>query len=497
MSRSGWHQSCRWITRIAAVAALIALTACGGGPQISRLPTPPEPAPIPMRKPALPAGFSMAQRPGNPPAAVTAVPRVTAPIAPQYLPQPDSRPKAAASSVQQTAAVTRKPVPAPAPRPSRSAVAAQQQPLRPPAPPKAPEQASQSGESASTFAGAPTTYIVAPGENVFSIARKLNVPIRSLLEVNRLGPPFKLSTGQRLIVPVPGRHIVTRGETVYSISRRYHVDMASLMQTNRIEEPYRIAVGQVLTLPGSNNPFAAATSRARDAAVLAAQAPVAPQSTTDTPETQSAANQSKTQTVPVPRLKPGNIPKPARTGEPAPRAAPAVTVTAETAKAPAVPKAAAQQSAQAAVPKPVRRPPLGAPNPPPRSSGKFLWPLEGKILSSYGSKGSGVHNDGINIESPSGTTVRAAENGVVAYSGNELRGFGRLLLIRHSGGWVTAYAHLGQVMVSRGDTVERGQAIAKVGRTGNVSRPQLHFEIRKGTRAVDPRKLLGSKEAKL
>jgi murein DD-endopeptidase MepM/ murein hydrolase activator NlpD len=359
--------------------------------------------------------------------------------------------------------------------------------LRPPAPPKAPEQASQSGESASTFAGAPTTYIVAPGENVFSIARKLNVPIRSLLEVNRLGPPFKLSTGQRLIVPVPGRHIVTRGETVYSISRRYHVDMASLMQTNRIEEPYRIAVGQVLTLPGSNNPFAAATSRARDAAVLSAKTPAAPQSTTDAPvtsETQSsAANQSKTQAVRLPRPKPRGSPAPARTDEPAPRAAPVDRVTA--------------QSAQAAVPKPVRRPPLGAPNPPPRSSGKFLWPLEGKILSSYGSKGSGVHNDGINIESPSGTIVRAAENGVVAYSGNELRGFGRLLLIRHSGGWVTAYAHLGQVMVSRGDTVERGQAIAKVGRTGNVSRPQLHFEIRKGTRAVDPRKLLGSKEAKL
>ena len=146
-------------------------------------------------------------------------------------------------------------------------------------------------------------------------------------------------------------------------------------------------------------------------------------------------------------------------------------------------------------PKPSRRPAAGVPKPPPRASSKFRWPLSGKVISAFGSKGSGVHNDGINIEAAAGTIVRAAENGVVAYSGNELRGFGRLLLLKHADGWVTAYAHLSEVMVRRGETVKRGQAVAKVGRSGNVSRPQLHFEIRQGTRAVDPRKLLGPQQA--
>ncbi len=98
-----------------------------------------------------------------------------------------------------------------------------------------------------------------------------------------------------------------------------------------------------------------------------------------------------------------------------------------------------------------------------------------------------MHNDGINIEAAAGTQIRAAENGVVVYAGNELRGFGNLLLIKHADGWTTAYAHADTLLVRRGDRVNRGQAIATVGRTGNVDRPQLHFEIRKGPRPVDPR----------
>jgi murein DD-endopeptidase MepM/ murein hydrolase activator NlpD len=112
------------------------------------------------------------------------------------------------------------------------------------------------------------------------------------------------------------------------------------------------------------------------------------------------------------------------------------------------------------------------------------------VLSGFGPMGKGLHNDGINLAAPRGAPVRAAENGVVAYSGNELRGFGNLVLVKHSGGLMTAYAHNGNLLVSRGDRVERGQTIARVGSTGNVATPQLHFEIRRGRRAVDPMRYL-------
>ncbi len=135
-------------------------------------------------------------------------------------------------------------------------------------------------------------------------------------------------------------------------------------------------------------------------------------------------------------------------------------------------------------------PVAAVPSPPPRSGGRFLWPLQGEQVAAFGPQGDGRHNDGINIAAARGTTVVAAENGVVAYAGNELRGFGNLLLIKHSDDWITAYAHNDRLLVSAGDSVTRGQAIAEVGATGSVAQPQLHFEIRKGTRAVDPMPLL-------
>jgi murein DD-endopeptidase MepM/ murein hydrolase activator NlpD len=112
--------------------------------------------------------------------------------------------------------------------------------------------------------------------------------------------------------------------------------------------------------------------------------------------------------------------------------------------------------------------------------------VPGRPLASYGTGAGGTHNDGINIAAPAGTPVLAADAGVVAYAGNELRGYGNLLLVKHAGGWMTAYAHNFALLVKRGDRVKRGQEIARVGATGAVGEPQLHFEIRQGTRALDP-----------
>lgn len=138
-------------------------------------------------------------------------------------------------------------------------------------------------------------------------------------------------------------------------------------------------------------------------------------------------------------------------------------------------------------------PAVAAMQPPPRRQALFAWPVSGPVISSFGAKSGGLRNDGINIAAARGTPVRAAEAGVVAYVGNELRGYGNLVLLRHDEGWMTAYAHLQQVEVVSGQRVERGEVVAHVGRSGQVGEPQLHFEIRTGRNAVDPARYLSPK----
>ena len=138
-----------------------------------------------------------------------------------------------------------------------------------------------------------------------------------------------------------------------------------------------------------------------------------------------------------------------------------------------------------------KQPPVSvSPLPAVTGSLNFDWPLRGKVISEYGSLASGERNDGINIAATLGSPVRAAADGVVSYTGNELKGYGNLILIRHSGDYVTAYAHAETILVTRGDKVVRGQVIAYAGTTGGVDVPQLHFEIRHGTAPVNPRPLL-------
>src|SRR5207245_5889706 len=120
----------------------------------------------------------------------------------------------------------------------------------------------------------------------------------------------------------------------------------------------------------------------------------------------------------------------------------------------------------------------------------FRWPVKGRVIAGFGPRPNGQQNDGINLAVPEGTPVKAAEDGVVAYAGNELKGYGNLVLIRHPNGYVTAYAHAKELLVKRGDQVKRGQVIARSGQTGNVNAPQLHFEIRKGASPLDPTRFL-------
>jgi murein DD-endopeptidase MepM/ murein hydrolase activator NlpD len=125
----------------------------------------------------------------------------------------------------------------------------------------------------------------------------------------------------------------------------------------------------------------------------------------------------------------------------------------------------------------------------------FAWPVSGPVVSDFGTTANGGKNDGINIAAPMNTPIRASASGTVSYAGNELKDYGNLVLVKHSGGYTTAYAHADRLIVARGDFVARGQVIGYVGQTGDVAKPQLHFEIRSATTPVNPHGYLAAATA--
>ena len=256
--------------------------------------------------------------------------------------------------------------------------------------------------------------------------------------------------------------IVGRGDTVYSIARRHKLSVRAIIDANAMRPPYKLTVGQRLKLP-----------RARAHRIVRGDTlgGIARRYNVDMYDLARLNGLRPPYVIHAGRTLtlPGGAPPPTQTAK------------APVGSAPSKSKSITSRPA----PKPVTVPP-----PPPPSGSGFAWPLRGRLVSNYGPKTEGLHNDGINIAAAPGTPVKAAQNGVVAYAGNELRGFGNLLLIKHSGGWITAYAHNSTLLVKRGQKVKRGQAIARVGSTGSVSSPQLHFELRKGKRAVDPKRYI-------
>ena len=294
------------------------------------------------------------------------------------------------------------------------------------------------------FVGA-SAVIVGKGDTVYALSRRHKVPMRAIIETNDLQAPFSLRIGQRIKLPRGKAYTVQRGDTLNQIALNHDVDAYEVARLNGLRPPYVIRIGETLSLPVD------ATASTRTVAI-------SPNSRTSSPASVDAPKSVKRAPV-----KPPAWSSPPKLGSKQTKTAQKVTSRV----------------------KPVRVPP-----PPPKSGSGFIWPLKGKVISGFGSKAKGLRNDGVNILAGRGTPVVAAENGVVAYAGNELRGFGNLLLIKHEGGWVTAYAHNHQLLVKRGQKLKRGQKIATVGSTGNVTKPQLHFEIRKGKTARDPRKYL-------
>ena len=307
----------------------------------------------------------------------------------------------------------------------------------------------------------------------------------------RMPPPFEVAERRRA-PPMPrDKPLLLRvaaGETVHSIARRFGVTPRMVIALNDLTRPYLLLVGQQLVLPR------VAVSDARR------HAPPAEASRHD----RDAAHATTTETAaPVHEVRVTEI----ETAAPARDRGEALT-TADPADPPAVhdeplPEPPAQPVRQVVLAEPTQSSPSSlsalvsradatdVPLPPTRNT--FLWPIEGRVISGFGSKPSGMHNDGINIAVPVGSDVRAAQNGIVAYAGNELRGYGNLVLIRHKGGWMTAYAHNDSLLVGKGDVVQRGQVISRSGKSGRVSRPQAHFEIRRNGEPQDPLRLLTRK----
>jgi len=373
---------------------------------------------------------------------------------PQYSRQPLRYPTAAPPSVS-----------APQTYPTAAGIAGGGRGLASYAPPPRPIEttgaiAARSVAAARNPNQAGTTIIVGTSDTLDGLARRYHVSPAAILQANGYRGPRALSPGQQLIIPrqtavapaplaaatrpvaatmaATSVHVVNHGDTLLSVARRNHVPVAELARANGLDPQAKLRLGAKLTVPAART--AAAAPALEPVAVAQPVAPPAPATR------MASATIGPQQSV---------------------RLAQATTKVEE----PAAETPAKAAEATGALP-------------------TFRWPVRGKVITSYGAKTNGKANDGINLAVPEGTPVKAAEDGVVAYSGNELKGYGNLVLVRHTNGYVTAYAHASELMVKRGDTIKRGQIIAKSGQSGEVGSPQLHFEIRKGSSPVDPLQFL-------
>ncbi len=279
-----------------------------------------------------------------------------------------------------------------------------------------------------------------------------------------------------ITAPSKGYISVKKGDTVYGLSRLYNVPLRSFISINKLKPPYKLAIGQKLRLPTTSYHI---VTKGDTVYSIARRYNVNMSSLVKRNSIKSPYTIGIGQKLWLPSSVASEKTVVASSKKTS-------TPSKSTYKKPTTTKTATAKP-KTSTAKPVS---YKAPN---RSGFYFAWPLKGKIILPYGSLGKGMHNDGINIAGKAGQNVVASENGVVAYSGNELPGYGNLLLIKHAEGWISAYAHNDSVSVKKGQKVKKGQVIAKVGKTGNVSTPQLHFELRRGSKPLDPMMYLEKK----
>lgn len=360
------------------------------------------------------------------------------------------------------------------------------------------------------------------GDTLYSLSRRHGVSVNDLMQANGL-TSSNLQPGQQLTLPtgasagasrtpqvaavqpmapsamVPsarapadwtGSYTVQPGDSLYAIARQNGVSLTDLERYNGIQDSRRVQPGTTLRLPGGGT---------AEAAQQVAEAPPAYRAPSNVPPVRTGI---ETRPVQTEEHRPQTMSERQRTGD---ERNPTGTVRlgdqrAATPQQPQILNGAGDSTSTAQKPQQVARAPTpgsandavspssnaSAKSESVAGSSKLRWPVMGKVVGDFGPRPDGTHNDGVNLAAPMGTDVHAAEGGVVAYAGDELKGYGNLVLVRHDNGWVTAYAHAEEILVKRGDRIRRGQVIAKVGRTGQVDQPQLHFELRQGQKPVDP-----------
>ena len=289
------------------------------------------------------------------------------------------------------------------------------------------------GSAAGWSAAGGSPIVVANGETLDTISGRYGVPAAALLSANGFSSASEVRPGTRLVVPVyhaDGRAVASAEKE--KAARKHESDVADA-------EPTKLSKKAKDKEKEKDKASAKADKAAKEAEKSASK----------------DAKESKKATVAEREPTKSEAKKPAIDKTP--------TGNLESAGSQKAPLTGAQADAAGTEP-------------------EFRWPARGRIIQGFKAGG----NDGINISVPAGTSVRAAESGTVVYSGDGLKGYGNLVLIKHPNGFVTAYGNNGELDVKRGDKVARGQVIAKSGDTGNVNSPQLHFELRKGSTPVDP-----------
>lgn len=360
------------------------------------------------------------------------------------------------------------------------------------------------GNAAAT---APKKVIAGPDDTVYGIAYNYGIPTRTLIAANNLKPPYTLNKGQELIIPSPNEHRVGAGETLQDIAENYGVNVDVLAQENDIASPSHVKPGDSLSIPSHDTesltealkpPSQEITTSSLAPLPLVKSVAAPAKSDQPTASSHQSSSSQPTEGVGLPddlaeelaqekgiknagKSAVDSSDKPMLMGN----------LTQGNAGAPITPSEPIQETKQE-VQKEEKKPKKSIEKEEKKETKKteaapketlFIWPVEGTVITKFGKGGK---NDGINIKVPQGTPVKAAAGGKVMYAGNELKGFGNLILIKHKDGWMTAYAHNSELLVKKGDTVKQGQPIANSGHTGDVKEPQLHFEIRKGKQPVDP-----------
>ena len=343
--------------------------------------------------------------------------------------------------------------------------------------------------------------VVGSDDTVYGIAYNNGIPTRALISANNLKHPYTLRPGQTLIVPASNEHIVGNAESLQSIAEDYGVKMTVLAQENDIKAPFFVSPGTRLSIPSRDTAsFAEALSPPPSNISSSSLAPLPLVKSTPAPEKLSIAPPSTTETLPndlaeeLAREKKSNGKKVAVSSTSKPQLMGNLAQKNDESAAPVADSNKENQNPKKEKKQDTKKEPKKEEKIIEKKEDKkedkaeletkeisFIWPVKGEVISKF----SPGKNDGINIKAPEGTPVKAAAEGVVMYAGNELKGFGNLLLIKHPNGWVTAYAYNSALLVKKGSKVKQGQEVAKSG-SSDAGEPQLHFEIRKIKQPIDP-----------